>query len=95
MASIQTDLEIDLDTLQIRKGGKPIAFTPTESALLRVLIQHKNQTLSYKFLLQNVWGEVYGSEKNYLYDLTPLQRTVGMSGASELLEFSGAEIAQG
>jgi predicted ATPase/DNA-binding winged helix-turn-helix (wHTH) protein len=67
MNSNRPELEIDLDTFQFRRGGKLIEFTPTELELLRVLIQHKNQTLSHKFLLQAVWGDVYGTEKNFLY----------------------------
>ncbi len=67
MNTSQLGLVIDLNTLEIHKGGVPIQLTPKERDLLRVLIEHKNQPLSYEFLLQAVWGGVYGIENNYLY----------------------------
>lgn len=67
MNSKRSDLEIDFETLQIRRDEKHIRLTPTEWKLLQALIEHKNQALSHKFLLKMVWGDVYGKESSYLY----------------------------
>lgn len=67
MISTQPALEIDLERLRIRRGDTQIQLTRTEWDLLRVLVQHKNQTLSHTFLLKAIWGEAYGTESSYLY----------------------------
>jgi two-component system, OmpR family, KDP operon response regulator KdpE len=41
-------------------------LTPKELDLLRYLIQHANQALSHRELLQAVWGPDYGDQVDYL-----------------------------
>lgn len=67
MNSNQSRFDIDWDTFQVRKDGQFIDLTSTERALLRELLQHKNQALTHKHLLQKAWGDAYEKESNYLY----------------------------
>src|SRR5690606_14568397 len=78
MTSNLPDLEIDLETLQIRRGGKSIRLTQTEWDLLRALIEQKNKPVSHKYLLQKVWGDVYGKERNYVHHfIASLRKKLG------------------
>ncbi len=67
MNSNQSRFDIDWDTFQVRKDGRFIDLSPTERSLLRELLQHKNQALTHKHLLQKAWGDAYEKESNYLY----------------------------
>jgi two-component system KDP operon response regulator KdpE len=46
--------------------GEPIRLTPTEWALLEVLVRNAGRLVAPKQLLQEVWGPQYGEERNYL-----------------------------
>ncbi|MBW7885272.1 MAG: winged helix-turn-helix domain-containing protein, partial [Caldilineaceae bacterium] len=79
MNSNQTVLRIDLNSLEVHKGDETIHLSRTEWNLLRVLIENKNLPLSHEFLLQAVWGEVYGKESNYLYSfMGQLRKKLGV-----------------
>jgi tetratricopeptide (TPR) repeat protein/DNA-binding winged helix-turn-helix (wHTH) protein len=60
-------LEIDLQAYRLMRDSKPVRLTRTEWALLGELVQHKNQVLSHRTLLQRVWGMEYGSESDYVH----------------------------
>ncbi len=60
-------LEIDLQAYRLLRDNKPVRLTRTEWALLGELVQHKNQVLSHRTLLQRVWGMEYGSESDYVH----------------------------
>ncbi|MBO0777665.1 MAG: winged helix-turn-helix domain-containing protein [Ktedonobacteraceae bacterium] len=47
--------------------GQPIHLTPKEFALLRVLMQHPRKSPTHRFLLQEVWGQIYGVEQEYVH----------------------------
>jgi two-component system KDP operon response regulator KdpE len=59
-------LLVDFNARTVSKGAEPIHLTPKELELLRYLIQHPNQVLPHRELLQAVWGPDYGSEVDYL-----------------------------
>lgn len=59
-------LLVDFNSRTVSKGAEPIHLTPKELELLRYLIQHANQVLPHRELLQAVWGPDYGSEVDYL-----------------------------
>lgn len=78
MTSRHWDLEIDLKSFQIRRDGQTIRLTRKEGDVLRVLIQHRNQVLTHKDLLQAVWGPNYEIERNFLYNfIAQLRRKLG------------------
>ncbi len=60
------NLLVDFNARTVSKGAEPIRLTPKELDLLRYLIQHPNQVLSHRELLQAVWGPDYGAEVDYL-----------------------------
>ena len=56
------DFYVDLARRHVSTGGRDVALTPTEYDLLRVLVQHAGQVLTYHQLLLNVWGKAPGSQ---------------------------------
>jgi DNA-binding response OmpR family regulator len=49
------DLELDRNTLEIKRGKKPISLTPTEFKLLEYLMSNKGRVLSREMILNRIW----------------------------------------
>jgi two-component system phosphate regulon response regulator PhoB len=50
------DLELDMATHKVRRGGETIALGPTEFKLLRHLLENQERVFSRERLLDAVWG---------------------------------------
>ncbi|MCL4466513.1 MAG: response regulator transcription factor [Chloroflexi bacterium] len=61
------ELEVDFEHRIVRVAGQEIHLSPTEYDLLRVFCVHPNKVLTHRMLLQQVWGNEYGSERYYLH----------------------------
>jgi DNA-binding winged helix-turn-helix (wHTH) protein len=42
---------------QLYKEDTPIDLTKNQSALIKILVQHVNQTVSYEVLVSSIWGD--------------------------------------
>lgn len=51
------DLSMDTQTRQVTRGGRQIALTPREYALLEALAGHEGQTLTREVILERVWQD--------------------------------------
>jgi two-component system KDP operon response regulator KdpE len=60
------NLEIDLSTRIVRKNGVEVKLTPTEYALLRLLVVHAGKVLTHRQLLTEVWGPNAVEQTHYL-----------------------------
>jgi two-component system KDP operon response regulator KdpE len=60
------DLEIDLARRLVLRDGVEVRLTPTEWAMLEVLVRSSGRLVPRKQLLQAVWGPGYSEETNYL-----------------------------
>ena len=60
------DFTIDLAAKRIERSGEEVKLTPTEWALVEVLVRHAGKLVSQKQLLQQVWGPQYETATNYL-----------------------------
>jgi len=58
-------VEVDLERLQVYRGGQPIDLTPTEFRLLRYLLANPDRPLSREAIIEAVWGydSSVGSER--------------------------------
>lgn len=59
-------LVIDLARHQVRVGDVRIDLTPKEFGFLAVLARHPGRVLTHRMILQEVWGDAYGTETQYL-----------------------------
>jgi two-component system alkaline phosphatase synthesis response regulator PhoP len=77
-----SDLELDFETYQAKKGGAPLDLSPREFELLRYLIERKGETVSREKLLQDVWGyESYPSTRTVDTHIAKLRAKIGDSGS--------------
>jgi two-component system KDP operon response regulator KdpE len=60
------DLEVDLTKRLVSVRGEAIKLTPTEYALLRLMIKHVGKVLTHQQILREVWGGEYINETHYL-----------------------------
>ena len=54
------DLVIDTDAHEVRRAGQRVDLTPTEFALLRLLVANAGRVLSKKQILDHVWEYDFG-----------------------------------
>lgn len=60
------DFTVDLAARLVQRDGKAVRLTPTEWALLEVLIRHVGKMVPQRQLLLEVWGPAYEQETHYL-----------------------------
>jgi len=60
------ELHIDAAARRITRGGEPLRLTPTEWAVLEVLLRVPGRLVRRKELLHEVWGPGYDRETHYL-----------------------------
>ncbi|WP_343985933.1 response regulator transcription factor [Pseudonocardia aurantiaca] len=56
------DLELDESSHEVRKGGEPVALSPTEFKLLRYLMLNAGKVLSRGQILEHVWSPDYAGD---------------------------------
>jgi two-component system copper resistance phosphate regulon response regulator CusR len=49
------DLELDLESRDVRRGGKPIELTPKEYAVLEYLMRHTGRVMSRTLITEYAW----------------------------------------
>jgi DNA-binding response OmpR family regulator len=54
------DLVIDLDRIEVRRNGRPLALTPAEFRLLVALVQARGRVMSRQALLDSLYGPSQG-----------------------------------
>lgn len=59
-------LRMDFAARSVSVRGAPVRLTPTEYALLRMMVQHAGKVLTHKQILGAVWGPEYVDETHYL-----------------------------
>jgi len=59
-------IQVDLTRRSVTRHGEIVKLTPTEYALLRLLVQHAGKVLTHKQILKEVWGTEYVDETHYL-----------------------------
>jgi two-component system KDP operon response regulator KdpE len=59
-------IEVDLAARAVRKDGAEVKLTPTEYALLRLLVVHAGKVLTHRQLLTEVWGPNAVEQTHYL-----------------------------
>lgn len=63
---VRGDIEVDVSGHKARVNGRDIDLTPTEFNLLVYLMKNAGKVLHHRAILQNVWGNEYGDEAEYL-----------------------------
>ena len=64
---ISGDLEINFNARRVIVKGREIRLTSTEYRLLAELTINAGKVLTYRYLLNEVWGPEYSDERQYLH----------------------------
>ena len=59
-------LSVNFDRREVIVDGQPARLTPLEYDLLNYMIQHADKVLTHRMLLQEVWGQAYIDQAQYL-----------------------------
>jgi two-component system OmpR family response regulator len=90
-AAVQTvlaceDLEMDLLSRKVRRGGKPIELQPREFRLLEYLLRHPDQVVTRTMLLEGVWDYHFDPGTNVIdVHISRLRRKLDDGGEQPLL----------
>jgi DNA-binding response OmpR family regulator len=75
------DIEIDLLSRRVQRGGVPVQLSATEFDLLTYLLRHHGQAVSREELLSSVWGYQHDPATNVVdVYVGYLRRKLGRSG---------------
>ena len=61
------DLRIDLEKRTVSMNDNPVALTPIEYDLLRLLAENQGKLLTHPMILRAIWGPAFQEESNYLH----------------------------
>lgn len=59
-------LSVNFDRREVTVDQQPVKLTPTEYDLLKYMIEHAGKVLTHRMLLQEVWGQAYIDQAQYL-----------------------------
>jgi two-component system, OmpR family, response regulator len=79
------DLELDEETREVSRGGRPIELTATEYRLLRYLMLNPRRVLTRAQLLDHVWSYDFGGDARVLETYMSYLRKKIDTGAVPLL----------
>jgi len=82
------DLEMDLVTRKVMRGGRPVELTVREYELLEFLMRHHGQVVSRETLARDVWKETARTTPlDNVIDvhIARLRRKVDVEGAAKLI----------
>jgi len=60
------NITIDLTARLVRVNGEPVKLTATEYQLLVLFVRHEGKVLTHQFILNEVWGNGYAGQTQYL-----------------------------
>ena len=63
---VSGNLAMNFATREMRLGGEVVKLTPTEYKILYLLVKNKGQVVTQRKLMQQVWGEEYIENTDYL-----------------------------
>jgi two-component system OmpR family response regulator len=76
------DLELDDDTREVTRAGRPIELTATEYRLLRYLMLNPRRVLTRAQILDHVWDYDFGGDARVLETyISYLRKKVDADGA--------------
>lgn len=79
------DIELDEDTHEVWKAGKPVSLSPTEFTLLRYFVINAGTVLSKPKILDHVWRYDFGGDVNVVESYVSYLRRKVDTGEKRLL----------
>lgn len=80
------DLEMDLGSHKVRRGGEPVPLGPTEFRLLKHFLEHPGWVFSRERLLDAVWGHDADIEARTVdVHIRRLRKAINVGGAPDII----------
>jgi two-component system OmpR family response regulator len=80
------DVELDLVTRRVTRGGQPVDLTAREFRLLEYLMRHAGQVVTRTMLLENVWDLHFDPQTNVIdVHVSRLRHELDREGAPPLI----------
>ncbi len=79
------ELSLDLDRREARRGGRPLALTPTGVRILEYLLRNRHRTVPGEELMEHLWGEEVGRGTTLRSHIRHLRRVLHGPGESPVL----------
>lgn len=80
------DLNMDLITHRVRRGGQEIHLGPTEFRLLKFLMENQGRVFSREQLLDSVWGrDIYVEPRTVDVHIRRLRKAINIEGTADLV----------
>lgn len=80
------DLEMDLSSHKVKRGGEPLALGPTEFRLLRHFLEHPGRVFSRERLLDSVWGHDSDVEARTVdVHIRRLRKAINVGGRDDVI----------
>ena len=80
------DLEMDLVSHKVNRGGRSVHLGPTEYRLLRVLMENPGRVYSREQLLDKAWGQnIYVEIRTVDVHVRRLRRAINIDGKPDLI----------
>lgn len=84
------DVEIDLRKRTVRVGGDAVSLTPTEFALLALLVEEPGTVVGRTTLMDRIWGNAFvGTSRSLDVHMTGLRGKLGRRGLVETIRGFG------
>jgi two-component system, OmpR family, response regulator MprA len=81
------DLEVDLDTREVTRGGRPLKLRHLAFELLAYLLRHPERVLGRQELLEHVWGYPFDGEANVVeVTISRLRQALEAGGETRLIQ---------
>jgi two-component system KDP operon response regulator KdpE len=85
------DLEVDIMSHRVAIRGRKLALTPTEEAVLHILIRHAGKLVTCRHLLRCVWGSDAEDSLHYLHVyIRSLRRKLTGAGHESVIRTEGS-----
>ncbi|MGF1549049.1 MAG: phosphate regulon transcriptional regulator PhoB [Sphingomonadaceae bacterium] len=80
------DIEMDIVSHKVRRGGQQIALGPTEFRLLRHFLEHPGRVFSRERLLDSVWGhDSYIEPRTVDVHIRRLRKAINQGGRADII----------
>ena len=80
------DIEMDIVSHKVRRGGTPVALGPTEFRLLKHFLEHPGRVFSRERLLDSVWGHDSDIEARTVdVHIRRLRKAINFEGRDDII----------
>jgi two-component system phosphate regulon response regulator PhoB len=83
---VYSDIEMDIVSHKVKRGGETVQLGPTEFRLLKHFLEHPGRVFSRERLLDSVWGhDTYIEPRTVDVHIRRLRKAINVGGKSDII----------